>query len=50
MERYPGERFYIWSDNGEPVGLCGFRILPGFLEICHIAVVRHAQKSGIGIT
>jgi len=48
LMRYPDEIFYGWVEDGEPLGICGFRVLPETLEICHIAVAETARNEGIG--
>ena len=48
LKKYPGEQFFAWIENGEPLGICGFRPLQDKVEICHIAVVEHARGRGIG--
>ena len=48
LSKYPGEIFYGWMEAGKPLGICGFRVLPDKLEICHIAVAETARREGIG--
>ena len=48
LTRYEGEQFYAWEENGEPMGICGFRVLQDKLEICHIAVSENARGRGCG--
>jgi len=48
LRKYPGEIFYGWMEYGEPLGMCGFCVLPDKLEICHIAVAETARNEGIG--
>lgn len=48
LRRYPGEIFYGWMENDQPLGICGFRVLPDSLEICHIVVAETARNEGIG--
>ena len=50
LTRYEGEQFYAWEENGEPMGICGFRVLLDKLEICHIAVSENARGRGCGST
>lgn len=48
LTKYVGEQFYGWIENGEPLGVCGFRVLQNTVEICHIAVAENARNKGIG--
>jgi inorganic pyrophosphatase len=48
LTEYEGEQFYGWLENGEPVAVCGFRVLADKVEICHIAVVENTRRKGIG--
>lgn len=48
LTKYKGEQFYAWDENGEPMRICGFRVLEGKLEICHIAVAENARGRGYG--
>ena len=48
LTRYEGEQFYGWLESGEPLGICGFRVLQDNVEICHIAVAENARGKGIG--
>ena len=46
--KYPGEIFYGWVEDDKPLGICGFRVFPDKIEICHIAVAEAARGMGIG--
>ena len=48
LRRYSGEQFYGWTENDQPLGVCGFRVLQDKVEICHISVTENARGKGVG--
>ena len=48
LTKYPGEQFYGWIADKDPLGICGFRVLQDKVEICRIAVTENARVQGIG--
>jgi len=48
LNKYPGEKFYSWIENGETIAVCGFRVLQDKVEICHISVSENARRKGVG--
>ena len=46
--KYPDEQFYGWVENDTILGVCGFDVHYGFVEICHIVTDENARGHGVG--
>ena len=48
FRRYESWQLYGWVENDEIIGVCGFEVHKGFVEILNIAVAENVRHHGIG--